>query len=212
MRELILLDPRGGSDKLIKRYAREANKAAGRTLARYERGYPELFPLAPQFHHEFPVCGRLPNGRAAVAAPDCGLHLDGDTILTGMIVITFDATGAQTNEVLRVPLSPELANIKLRDISARARKYTDHLTQAIGFVPAFIRVKGFGIPGYGSGPNRDWSGRCLGLADDPENPTNMNDDPDPHGVGGFIYKDVRNVEFMIGHSAFANKRGRVHST
>jgi hypothetical protein len=32
------------------------------------------------------------------------------------------------------------------------------------------------------------------------------------GIGGTIYHNVRNVEFVVGYDAWADRRGQVHST
>src|SRR5207244_201297 len=66
LRELTLLDPEGINEKRVKRYVTAVNKAAGRKLGRYERGYPELFPFAPGNRVGEP--GYLPDGRMALVA------------------------------------------------------------------------------------------------------------------------------------------------
>jgi hypothetical protein len=214
LRELVLLDPEGESEKAIKRLAASANRSSRRKIARYERGYPELFPLDSMFYYDFPVAGRLPDGRAAVAEFDLGPDdHHRDAVPAGLAVRTFDADGAPTGEVIRVPLPPELANVNLGDAKNWDGQYTKQLRDVIGFEPGFIRVQANAL-GDDFGPRRghydNWD--LCGAADDPEDPTGRNGDPDPNGAGGRIYHYVRNVEFVVGYHAWADKRGHVHST
>lgn len=214
LRKLVLLDPAGENEEGIKRLAASANRSARRKIARYERGYPGLFPLDSSFYYDFPVAGRLPNGLAAVAQFDLSpADRHRDAIPTRLAVRTFNAAGAPTGEVIHVPLSPELANVKLGDAKNWDGRYTQHLREAMGFEPGFIRVQAYAL-GDDFGPRRghydNWD--LCGAADDPETPTDVNGDPDPTGFGGRIYDYVRNVEFVVGYDAWADKRGQVHST
>jgi uncharacterized protein (TIGR02996 family) len=210
--ELILLDPEGESERAVKQLVTAANRSAKRKLAKYERGYPELFPIAARFYYDFPVAGHLPGGRAALADLDCGPNTHRDSLPIGLVVTTFDKKGAATDEVIRVPLPPELATLKRGDSSNSDGKYTKHLTTTIGFVPGFIRVRAGALGDYGPrrGHSSGWD--LCGLPDDPENPTDYNGDPDPTGNGGHVYHLVRNGEFVVGHDAWADKTGSVHST
>src|SRR5262249_19161181 len=52
LRELILLDPESNDEKWIKKLVTAANRSAKRKIAKYERGYPELFPLAGSFYYD----------------------------------------------------------------------------------------------------------------------------------------------------------------
>jgi uncharacterized protein (TIGR02996 family) len=205
LRELVLLDPEGESARTVKRRVASVNRAAKRNLARYERGYPELFPLDSAFYYDRPIAGHLPDGRAAVA--------NFDSSPGGLVVTTFNDKGALTSKVIRVPLPPELAKVKSAAPQNWDERYTKHLTGAIGFVPGFIRVRA-GALGDHYGPWRghsyDWD-RC-GLPDDPEEPTDFNGDPDPNGIGGELYHLIRNGEFVIASHAWADKSGSVHST
>ena len=204
LRELTLLDPRGNDEKAIKKIVTSVNRTAKRKLARYERGYPEVFPLNGAFYYDWPVAGRLADGRAAVVER-------GD--VPGVILVrTFDAAGSPTGEEIRLPLPDELANASDRAAENWDCKYTQVATAALGFTPGLIRVKAYAL-GDDFGPRRghynDWD--MCGQLDDPENPTDYSGDA-PNGIGGCIYHYVRNVEFVVGYDAWADKRGEVHST
>lgn len=208
LRELVLFDPEGDNEKQIKKLATSVNRSAKRKIAKYERGYPNVFPLAPDFDYGSP--GRLPDGRLAFACA-ARENKQNENPFCGWEVQTFDPDGTRRDEVLRVPLPPELLP---EDWSAR-RKFEEQqkkvLTEQTGFVPAFIRVKEGAL---GDGPYRGhhhyWD-QC-GYQDDPENPTDQNGEPDPNGIGGRIYDYIHNVEFVYGFGAWADKRGKVHST
>lgn len=210
LRELVFLDPRGEDEKVIKKLVASANRSAKQKLARYERGYPELFPLAADIGYcGYP--GRLPDGRLAVAETRRADALDQEPFC-GWEVWTFDPDGTPRDEVLRVPLPPELLP---QDWSA-ARRFEEQrqkvLSEQLEFVPAFIRLKCWDK--WSDGPRRghyeDWD--LCGSFDDPENPCDRNGEHDPHGYGGRIYRYVRNGEFVVGHDAWADKTGNVHST
>jgi uncharacterized protein (TIGR02996 family) len=207
LRELVLLDPEGESEKEIRRLVASANRSARRKIARYERGYPKLFPLDGAFYYDFPVAGRLPDGRAAVADLDRGPNPHRDSIPAGLIVRTFDAAGVPTGEDIRVPLPKELPTIKLGDVRNWDGQYTQHLTDTIGFEPGFIRVQAGALGDFGPrrGHYDNWD-QC-GAADDPEGDSEWE-----NGIGGMIYHYVRDVEFIVGYDAWADKRGQVHST
>ncbi len=205
LRELVLLDPEGDSEKRIKKLVTSTNRSAKRKVARYERGYPELFPLSGAFCYDWPVVGRLSDGRAAVVERD---RTPGPGAL---MVRTFDAAGAPTGEEIRVPLPQELANAVEAD--NWDSKYTQVARAALGFEPGFIRVQEDALGGdFGPwrGHSNDWN--RGGLADDPENPTDYNGDPEPNGIGSEISWAVRGGEFQVGSSGWADKTGRVHST
>lgn len=208
LRELVLLDPEGEKEKETKRLATLANRRAKRKIAHYERGYPELFPLASNFYYDFPVAGRLPGGQAAVADLDREVITHRDAIPTELVVYTFDANGHPTEEEIRVPLPPELSNIKNGNLDNWDGRYTQFLTEKIGFEPGFIRVRSYAL-GDDFGPRRghydNWD--LCGVTDDPEGDSEWE-----NGNGGRIYHYVRDVEFVVGYDAWADKRGKVHST
>jgi hypothetical protein len=211
LRELVLLDPEGTNEKPVKRLVTAVNRTAGRKIGKYERGYPELFPFAPGYRYAFP--GHLPDGRTALAALELGPNPHRDAVPLGLIVLTFDKTGAQTDDVIRVPLSPILAKIKLVDSYKHKADYQQHLIDTTGFVPGFIRVKGYRFPDQTGGPYRghseDWD--LCGRPDEPDG--DPEGDPEhERGYGGQVYWLVRNGEFEVGSSGWADKRGLVHST
>ncbi|MCA9069608.1 MAG: TIGR02996 domain-containing protein, partial [Planctomycetaceae bacterium] len=96
LRELTVLNPDGLNEKSRRRLAKVANQAAGREVAVYRRGYPELFPFAADFWYTFP--GYLPDGRMAMAAED---H---STDPPSLCVITFNKRGVQTKDTFYVSL------------------------------------------------------------------------------------------------------------
>ena len=203
LRELTLFDPEGESEKAIKKLATAANRSAKRKLARYERGYPELFPINEQFYYATRTAGRLPDGRAAVVERDRNPSV--------LLVRTFGSDGAPTGEEIRVPLPHGLAVAVGTD--NWDGKYTQVACDALGFEPGFIRVKENALGddfGPWRGHENDWE-RC-GLVDNPEEPTGYHGHPSPNGIGGEIAWVVRGGEFVVASHAWADKTGRVHST
>jgi uncharacterized protein (TIGR02996 family) len=204
LRELVLLDPEGDNEKRVKRLVTSVNRVAKRKIGRYERGYPELFPLNGEFYSDLPLAGRLPDGRAAV--------LERGATPVALQVRTFDAAGAPTGEEIDVPVPPELAHAIGKGANWGG-KHIQIAQAALGFEPGFIRVQENALGddlGPWRGHGNDWN-RC-GLPDDPEDPTDYNGDPHPNGIGGEISWAVRGGEFVVGYSGWADKTGQVHST
>jgi uncharacterized protein (TIGR02996 family) len=202
LRELILLDPEGENEKGVKRLVTSVNRAAERNIGRYERGYPELFPIAPEGY--IVLAGRLPDGRAAVTEIIDGYYDESAGL--EHIILTFDASGQEEEEPLRVPLSDELKRLRIANQNIPDELYHRELKEAVGFVPGFIRVKGYH---WDEGPRRGHYDRWaeMGARDTPEgNPERNN------GHGGTIYWLVRRVQYVVGNDAWADKRGYVHST
>ncbi|HEY1190018.1 MAG TPA: TIGR02996 domain-containing protein [Gemmata sp.] len=208
LRELVLLDPEGDNAKGIQRLVASANDYANRKIAKYERGYPELFPLAADFDYGCP--GRLPDGRLAFARAERESQ-PFEAPAAWWVVQTFDPNGTPRKKVLRVPLPPEL----LPEDWSESQKFEGQrmaiLRERLGFEPAFIRIKD--IPDSDLSPQRGhyerWGTR--GYTDDPKHPTRYSG-TSPNGFGGDIYNLMRNGEFVIAYEARADKRGRVHST
>ncbi|MBY0456074.1 MAG: TIGR02996 domain-containing protein [Gemmataceae bacterium] len=213
LRELVLFDPEGSNEKGIKKRVASINRSAKRELARYERGYPELFPLNGCVWSDFPMAGRLADGRAAVLDWDVSPDTPHGAPLTGLHVRTFDAAGAPAEE-LRLPLPPELAGARFCENWNWDERHTQVARAALGFEPGFIRVREDALEldgGWGPvrGHSDDWD--LCGCAD-PENPTDYHGRPDPTGAGGTIYTLIHSGQFVIENDAWADKRGRVHST
>ncbi len=200
LRELVVLDPDGERGHPT-RFLNVVNRVAQRPIGRYERGYAELFPFAPGNRVGEP--GRLPDGRMA-------LGVLSDTDPPHYEVLTFHADGKQTDEVITVPLPPEIAALENRyEHKERLRQF---LRDTIGLTSAFIRISGYSLP---SNPHdrvrRDhddyWD--HLGVPDDP----GMIDPQYLGGYGGELYRLIRNGEFTVGNGDWwCDKRGHVHST
>jgi hypothetical protein len=208
LREIVLLDPDGEQGLNGERPNAEAlvdviDKSSGRKLGRYERGYPELFPFAPGNRVGEP--GRLPDGRLVLAAMPY-------TRPPAFEVITFDADGTQTDEVITVPLPPELAALCGRESYKHEQKFRQFIRDKLGMVSAFIRIKDYSFPGSPNGGA--WRGHYdewdrLGYPDETEG----EDIGCLEGNGARIYYLVRNGEFVVGGGGWwCNKRGHVHST
>jgi uncharacterized protein (TIGR02996 family) len=213
LRELTLLNPDGEKERSRKRLVATANKVAGRKIAVHRRGYPELFPFAADCRELF--AGSLQDGRTALAT----VRQSNGTEPRTLCIITFDKKGNQTDDVLTVALPGDLLAIpeakwflyKHRD------RLKQHLIDAIGFRPGFIRIRGCHFPGdeYENGWNSPARGHDeyweqLGLPD--------NDDEDswqehPCGIGGQISWLVRKGEYVRGWGDWwSDKEGQVHST
>jgi len=204
LRELSLLNPDGEKARFRKGLVTTANKAAGRKVATYRDGYPELFPFAEDFWDVFP--GYLPDGRVAMAAEDH--HTDPPTLC----VLTFDERGEQTEDVLRVPMPADLLAIPVNDWYQHKDRMKQHLIDVLGFWPGFIRIRDCRFPGDEHRYNRPYWRRHedLGYPDDGRNEEYL---AFPElGHGGLIWRDVRDAEWIFGWDRCADKRGWIHST
>jgi uncharacterized protein (TIGR02996 family) len=201
LRKLVLLDPEGD---LPERLVSVADKAAGRALAVKDRGYPELFPFAADFWETYP--GRLPDGRMAMAAEDP------TTSPPSLCVLTFDGRGQQTDEILRAPMPQELVGLDADEWPRYKNRIRQHLVDVMGFVPAFIRIRGCSFPWdqYGNlaadrGFQDEWG--LLGLSDVDEEVGEY-----PLGIGGRLTWVIRTGQYVFGQEGWADQRGRVHTT
>ena len=201
LRELVLFDPRGALAEEIGPRLAAADRWAGRAIARYEPGDVRRVPLGRASDSGFPIPGRLPDGRGALAEMERGVYADDDAILSALEVTTYDDRGMPTGEVLRVPLPPELANVEWHRASNRDGRYTRHLRDAIGFEPGLIRVQPDGLGDWISldGYYEDW-GRC-GLPDEPDADYSYS----VNGIGGALYGYLRSEEFVVGYRTRADE-------
>jgi uncharacterized protein (TIGR02996 family) len=208
LRELTLLNPDNEKASSRKRLAATANKAAGRKVAVYRGGYPELFPFAADFWYTFP--GYLPDGRMAMASED---H---STSPPTLCVLTFDKKGKQMDDVLTVPLPADLLAIPTREWFRHKERMKQHLIDLIGFRPGFIRIRDCQFPwdkhgGYTPcrGHEEYWEEQ-FGYPDNDEDEEGWQEYP--CGIGGQITWLLRGGEYIFGWDRWANKEGRVHST
>jgi hypothetical protein len=203
LRELTLLDPDPETQQRGKRLPAVANKLAGRKVAVYRRGYPDVFPFAADFWYTFP--GYLPDGRMAMAAED---HTTSPPTLC---VITFDRKGNQTDDVLTVPLPEDLLAIPVDQWYDHKERMKQHLIETIGFRPGFIRIRDCRFPGDTWEYNRpywDNDGEVGRLDADDE----QSWQGEPCGFGGHVSYKLRTSQWIFGWDRYADKRGEVHST
>ncbi|MGH7225248.1 MAG: TIGR02996 domain-containing protein, partial [Gemmataceae bacterium] len=125
LRELTLLNPNDENQRGRKRLVKVADEAAGRNVAVYRRGWPELFPFAADYYYTFP--GYLPDGRMAMAVEDH--HSTPPTLC----VITFDGKGKQTTDVITVAPPDDLFSVD--NWFQHKDQISQHLTQTIGLRP-----------------------------------------------------------------------------
>lgn len=200
LRELVLLDPEGNDRESIEALAASANRLLTRPVARYQRGYPELFPLNREVRgSEFPVAGHLGDGRPAVANARARFTLT-----------AYDADG-EPAEVIEIPLPPDLYKDKATSDTFWRTGYKQLLRDAYGFTPGFIRIQAGTFTDDEDGPHRgneyDWD-HCG----EPDRPDGAGDPDRDQGYGGAIYRLIRQGEFELGYCAWADNRGQVHST
>ncbi len=215
LQELILFGPDSSFDGFAPPIVRGANQLLGREITRYERGYPELFPLNGRLWHEFPIAGKLSDGRSAIVQLDPDAQQSPSSTALLMIIRILNSGGGRTDEVLHVAAPPEVESRyhnRFQDVNEQIAAF---LKKEIGFEPCFIRVAAGAIGwqnAYYYGPSRsyddDWS--CVGEVDDPDNPVDAYGN-DPNGYGGKLYSLISCGDFMVG-SWGLDKSGRVHST
>jgi hypothetical protein len=185
-----------------------ANKAAGRKVAVYRRGWPELFPFAADFWYTFP--GYLPDGRMAMA------NEDHRTSPPSLCVLTFDKEGNQTDDVLTVALPNDLLAIPAEKWYQHKEYMQRLLIARIGFRPGFIRIRDCRFPGDDGSDRPYWS--VFSFQVEPEQfgvPDPDDEDSwvySPCGIAGGIARRLRSQEYVFGWDRHADKRGRVHST
>jgi uncharacterized protein (TIGR02996 family) len=200
LRELTLWDPDTGkaSDRLV----RLANKIAGRPLARVVRPRDGRLPFAPSFSYFCP--GKLPNGRRLVAKP----------IGQSIHVIVFGKNDRVAREY-SIPQTEEVRALMASEggLYGADSALREAIHQAVGSVPAFIRVFPFHWPDDEDNPLDgpdyffdDWA--VLGRPDDP-NPEAYREDP--FGYGGVISGIVDLGKFGCG-VGWCGEDGEVHST
>jgi uncharacterized protein (TIGR02996 family) len=206
LQQLTLTNPRSHQRRSHGPMVQRCDEAAGRKIATYQRGYPELFPFAEDFWYVFP--GYLPDGRMALAAENPRTHP------ATLCVLTFDAQGRQTNEVLTVPIPDDLLAIPVESWYEHKDRMKQQLIDLIGFRPGFIRVRDCRFPGDNSNYNRPfWEDldEHVGRPD-----TDADEDwfreQFPCGHGGEVWGHVRDGDWIFGWDRYADKRGRVHST
>ncbi len=208
LRELTLLNPNDEKVRTRKRLAELANEAAGREVAVYRRGWPELFPFAADFWYAFP--GYLPDGRAAMAVEDAS------TSPPTLCVLTFDRNGKQTEEVLTVAFPDDLVAVPPDEWFRHKERLQQHLIERIGFRPGFIRIRDCQFPGD-NGYNRPyWDLFSMHREDEQFGVPDPNDEgssaDDLCGLAGRIARRLRTHAYVFGWDRLADKRGLVHST
>ncbi len=201
LRELTLLNPDDEKERGGKQLVTLANKAAGRKVGVYRRGWPELFPFAADFWYTFP--GYLPDGRMAMAAED---HRTSPPTLC---VLTFDEQGRQTEDMLTVPLPDDLLAIPVSDWYLHKDRMKDHLVETIGFRPGFIRIRDCRFPGDDSYNRPYWDHQDVGGLDTDDEESWKEE---PCGVGGQVSYHMRTGQYVFGWDRYADKTGIVHST
>jgi uncharacterized protein (TIGR02996 family) len=209
LRQLALLNPNDEQEGSRKRLVTVGNKAAGRKLTVYRRGWPELYPFAADFWYTFP--GYLADGRMAMAKEN---HL---TSPPSLCVLTFDSRGKQTYDVLTVPLPDGLLAIPVEEWYQHKERMQQHLVETIGFRPGFIRIRDCQFPGDDSEYNRpcwemfSWQGEeeQFGIPD-------LDDEESwaehPCGYAGQFAQRLRAQEWVFGWDRYGDKSGRIHST
>lgn len=207
LRELVLFDPRGASEQESEPLVAEANRRAGRQIARYERGDRERLPFDEMLGWGFLIGGWLPDGRAALAELDVDFRAHYDTIPSALAVRTFGGQGVPTGEVIRVPLPPELAKVKWCKADNRDGRYTQHLRDALGFEPGLVRVPPCALGERLSfdGFSEDWA-TCGASEDPPEDDQAIDYSRWVNGFGGRLYWYLRGEEFVVGFKSRADQR------
>jgi uncharacterized protein (TIGR02996 family) len=203
LQEFRLLDPHPSGREEYASLAAVVNRLRRRKIGRVVRGFPDLYPLAPNPRGlYFP--GRLPDGRLAFALAEGFADQP-------VYVLRFDPAGNPLDEI-QLPFPPALVGTP-----SYHREYADGiihlLEQAMGFRSALIRVKQchFSDPMGSSIHPWDWENDPVGLTDPPE-PDEDEDIDRPEGGGGQVYSIIRDGLFRLGRSCWLGKNGHVSHT
>lgn len=206
LRELALLNPDGKKSTTRKRLRALIDETAGRTVAVYRRGYPDVFPFAADSRYAY--CGYLPDGRAVM------VQENSRTSPPTLMVITFNRRGIQNPDSTTVVLPEELSGDAIDYWEERPRRIKKLLTDTIGYRPGFIRIRSCQFPDDPHGdfyPTRGhydfW--RQLGYADTDDEASWQEE---VRGNGGRVWWLVREGQYTIGGDWWADKTGQVHST
>lgn len=205
LRQLTLLNPNDEKVGQRRRMVDVCNEAAGRKVAVYQKGWPDVYPFAAEFWYLFP--GYLPDGRMAMA------NLTHTTNPPSLCVLTFDAQGKQTKETLFVSLPKEC----IADVSEAWYKHfpaiRQTLVETLGFRPGFIRVQDCVFPGDSAYDRPSWSVYTFQGDDRLFGTTNESAyTDDSRGFAWHLARRMRDQEYVFGWDRYADYRGLVHST
>ena len=193
-----------------------ANAAAGRPIAEAIDPDEWLFPFRADFADGF-LIGKLPDGTQVFACEAWA----GEGLAT--IAILFSAAGDEIERrEITFPAdalwSPEMSALTGdarwdKEEELRAKRL-QHLRDALGFEPAFIRVRGFEVGnGIGAYRYRNRVEDAIGATDDPDAPPES-DLTGALGVGRLVYDWVTSASylFMCGNDWWCDGTGRATST
>ena len=203
LRELILLNPYNEKEDNRMRLVITANEAANQKIAVYRVGYPILFPFAADFWYTFP--GHLPDGRTAMAAEDY------TTNPPTLWVITFDETGKQTEDVIRVAVPESLLGLPTSEWYLHRERLQQQLIGILGFQHGFIRIQDCHFPGDEGNYNSPLQERAEDFGE-PDDDDEQSWDISPDGSGGETWRHIREGDWIFGWDRFGDKRGEIHST
>src|SRR5262249_2995632 len=155
--ELRIIDIPGCSNETIA----EANRVAGRPVARAVIPLPRLYPIAADFHL-LNFAGHLPDGTQGFAEAPYG----GGTTAR---LFCFTPAGEQT-EIREVTLPAECGHQPQDKHSwEHTARVKEFLGREMGFTPGLIRIRDIDDPpdGYGVGPYSNYAEDYVGCPDDP---------------------------------------------
>ena len=187
------------------------NEAAGRPVAEAIDPHEWLFPFRPDFASNYFV-GKLPDGRQLFAND---IRPGTDTALAAL----FNAAGDMI-EIREIRFPPETQAPPQKRWEARRwteeefrAKREQHLRDALGFEPAFIRVREFRIGAEGPTRFTERVDNLIGFADDPTVPPEYDYD-NILGPGVVVYNWVTSGSFLFvgGNNWWCDGTGRVTST
>jgi len=128
-----------------------------------------------------------------------------------LCVITFDKTGKQTNEVIRIPVPDYLLSVPADDWFLHNERLKQQLIDVIGFQPGFIRIQDCHFPGDDGCYNSPIPDRVRNFGEpDIDNEESWN--TWPLGFGGETWRHIREGDWIFGWDRFGDKRGEIHST
>jgi uncharacterized protein (TIGR02996 family) len=203
LNELRIVDVPGCSAETIA----EANRLAGRPIARAVIPLPRLYPIAADFHLWI-FAGHLPDGTQIFA----DVPRRGDRTAN---LFCFTPAGEQT-EIRELSLPQEcLSGPGDQHGWEHTERVKEYLRREIGFTPGLIRIRGIDDPNrlFRIEPYGSFADDYAGYADDPKvRPDDNVDSPEGYAARAAYWLKRGAYVFWCGNDWFVGPDGTIDST